>query len=69
MALAWRQDGATGQVAGPWRIGKCRVGGELRFTLTHDEDARRWCGLRLLNMRHFASGEAARAAAEGVSDA
>lgn len=42
---AWTKSGDWCLKTGPWRITKSLVGGERKFTLTHDARSTRWCAI------------------------
>lgn len=68
----WSRQGQHALRCGPWVITRVAEDGRARYCLTHDEQVRYWCGVRLHVMRWFDSAGAAKAAAEaereGVRD-
>lgn len=67
--MTWSRQGQHGLRCGPWLIGRAMVPGEggqprARYVLTHDEQVRTWCGVRVHAARYFDSAAAAKAAAE-----
>lgn len=63
----WSRQGQHALRSGPWVITRAVVDGQARYCLTHDEQVRFWCGVRLHVMRWFDSAAAAKAAA-GADD-
>lgn len=42
MTKKWARKGEWALQCGPWRIAKAIVGGEAKYTLTHDGRTQRW---------------------------